>query len=497
MLFFAFVIFLATICVEAKSNQKIEHISAHFIDGKWIKKAHNVISKVKSTNAFVSDTSNKPSDKRNTRRLQYSGSIAWFNLYPQTNTDPITGMASTSGEKVCFAYNEATTTWTDKTWVAEPLSYKDVKYTSVQADTTNFYFWYYAVPSSITNCSDATVSAASSADTYNSVDLSTKYGATYNNHFIGIDTDAAGASSISSPADANPDETAPFAEFFLYNIAIGYGSCSVSLASVSDPLGSLSLTLGVVYPITECGSDTVSFTCGSTTASAPVGVCPQTATLAASIGRSGDTNYPLEAFVMYGQECTPCTDDDEDDVCFAGTEMLQLENGNMKAIQDAVIGDRVQVVSFDDKLSFAEIVALPHGKNTKEASFIELSTSGSSLKATPAHLVMAGSCDEEMNLIRAEDVSIGDCLATVDGPMKVISSRMTKENGVYTVITSHSDGMIVVNGFKASSFAINHTMVNTFYTIHRVLYNMFPSVIQKLTSFGNILATLGITILSV
>jgi hypothetical protein len=177
--------------------------------------------------------------------------------------------------------------------------------------------------------------------------------------------------------------------------------------------------------------------------------------------------------------------------------MLQLENGNMKAIEDAVIGDRVQVVSFDDNLSFAEIIALPHGKNTKEASFIELSTSGSSLKATPAHLVMAGSCDEEMNLIRAEDVSIGDCLATVDGPMKVISSRMTKENGVYTVITSHSDGMIVVNGFKASSFAINHTMVNTFYTIHRALYNMFPSVIQKLTSFGNILATLGITILSV
>jgi hypothetical protein len=356
------------------------------------------------------------------------------------------------------------------------------------------YFWYYAVPSSTSTCSDTTVSAASSTDNGMVIDLSAKYGATFNNHFIGVQPASSSGSEVQSPADSNPDPTAPFGEIFFWNAAMNYASCTPTFVGTS--FNSLTLSTGSVISVDECGADTVTYTCGSDTASAPVGVCPQTATFTSSIGRSGDSNYPLESFVMYGQDCTPCSDDD-DDVCFAGTEMLQLENGNLKAIQDAVIGDRVQVVSLDDKLSFAEIIALPHGKNTKEASFIELSTSGSSLKATPAHLVMAGSCDEEMNLMRVEDVSIGDCLDTVDGPMKVISSCMTNENGVYTVITSHSDGMIVVNGFKASSFAINHTLVNTYYTLHRALYNIFPSVVPILTSFGNILAALGISVLSV
>ena len=84
MLLYAFVLFLTAICaLRLKSNQKIEHISTHFIDGKWIKKAHEVTYNVKSTNTFVSDVSKKPSDKRNMRRLQDVGSAAsaaWFGL---------------------------------------------------------------------------------------------------------------------------------------------------------------------------------------------------------------------------------------------------------------------------------------------------------------------------------------------------------------------------------------------------------------------------------
>ena len=110
-------------------------------------KAHEVKSSAKSTFTFISDSSGKSSDKKNTRRLQTTGSVAWFNIFPETTSDPITGLASTSGEKICFAYKEDANDWTGKTWVAEPLTYKDVKYTTVQSTTIKLYVWYFAVPS--------------------------------------------------------------------------------------------------------------------------------------------------------------------------------------------------------------------------------------------------------------------------------------------------------------------------------------------------------------
>ena len=143
MLLFVFVIFLTIARLQAKSNQIIQHISANFIDGKWSMKAREVKSFAKSTLTFVSDTSGKSSNENNMRRLQTTGSVAWFNIFPQTNSDPITGLNSTSGEKICFAYSEVANDWTGKTWIAEPLTYKDVKYTTVQSTTINLYFWYY------------------------------------------------------------------------------------------------------------------------------------------------------------------------------------------------------------------------------------------------------------------------------------------------------------------------------------------------------------------
>ena len=157
------------------------------------------------------------------------------------------------------------------------------------------------------------------------------------------------------------------------------------------------------------------------------------------------------------------------------------------------IGDRVQVANNDGTFEFADVIALPHGKNQIETSFVELSTSTSSLKATPAHLIMAGSCDSSnsMTLVRTEDVNIGDCLASTDGPVEVVSSSMTKSNGIYTVVTSNTDGIIVVNGFKASSFAINHAIVNTYYNIHRNIYTFVPSFVKNFVEIGGYLAGIG------
>ena len=76
MLLFVLVIFLTITRLEAKSNQKIQHISANFIDGKWSMKAREVKTSTKSTFTFVSDTSGKSSHENNVRSLQTTGSVA-------------------------------------------------------------------------------------------------------------------------------------------------------------------------------------------------------------------------------------------------------------------------------------------------------------------------------------------------------------------------------------------------------------------------------------
>ena len=170
--------------------------------------------------------------------------------------------------------------------------------------------------------------------------------------------------------------------------------------------------------------------------------------------------------------------------CFAGTETLLLESGESIAIKDVQVGDRVQVVSRYGALDFADVIYIPHKENNERVTFTNIDTKDGSLTLTPDHLILAGICGESMDLIRADDVDIGSCIATTTGQTKITSSTTLKAQGIYTVVTSHSDGMIVVNGFKVSSFAINHFMGNTYYQIHRALHATFPSMVESLRGLG-------------
>merc|ERR1711871_516453 len=127
--------------------------------------------------------------------------------------------------------------------------------------------------------------------------------------------------------------------------------------------------------------------------------------------------------------------------CFAGSEMVHLETGESIPIEQVQVGDRIQVVSANG-MEFADVVYLPHDKNAVEASFVQIeSTGGKAIRMTPDHFILAGECDVTLTLIPAKAVHVGQRV-----------------------------GIIVVNGFKASSFAINHFFVNAFYDIHRSLY---------------------------
>jgi hypothetical protein len=169
-------------------------------------------------------------------------------------------------------------------------------------------------------------------------------------------------------------------------------------------------------------------------------------------------------------------------------------------MQDVQVGDRVQVASASDSaITFAGVVFLPHKKNNLQSTFVEIETvSGASLKVTPFHLVMAGTCGTtEMHLIRASDVAVGTCMDTVFGETAVTASTMTQGKGIYTAVTSHPDGIIVVNGFKASSFAANHAAVNNYYNIHRLLYANVPAMAVSLTGLGSFLGPIAGSLFSI
>jgi len=187
---------------------------------------------------------------------------------------------------------------------------------------------------------------------------------------------------------------------------------------------------------------------------------------------------------------------DDDDVCFSGSETVLLDSGAIVPMEEVKVGMNIQVAAFDGSLTFAEVIFLPHERNSQTSVFIELETAKGSLKVTPTHLVMAGECGGEMSLRYAEDVTVGTCMASVYGDEVVTSSEKTYSNGVYSVVTAHPDGIVVVNGFKASSFALNHAVGNAYYHIHRTLYAVAPTMVNALSTFGLFLGSIAFSVAS-
>jgi hypothetical protein len=178
---------------------------------------------------------------------------------------------------------------------------------------------------------------------------------------------------------------------------------------------------------------------------------------------------------------TAAPSDGDDDMCFAGSETVLMESGVSKPISDVEVGDSIQVVSADGSLKFSEVVFLPHGANTQKALFAELAlASGNSLRATPAHFVLAGACGADtFELTAMQDIAEGSCVQTANGEDEVTGNGLVVDHGIYTVVTKESSGLVVVNDIRASSFAHNHWLVNNYYNIHRTLYEYAPSLMKN------------------
>ena len=165
--------------------------------------------------------------------------------------------------------------------------------------------------------------------------------------------------------------------------------------------------------------------------------------------------------------------------CFAGSETLSLESGEVKAISDVRVGDRVLSADAAGRTSFSDVVYVPHRANSNDALFTHITTaSGRDIKMTPSHILSAGPCHSStpLPLTYASSVSVGDCVMTVSGKDMVSTVETVQGKGLYTVVTKEE--YVVVNGIIASPFAVNHMLANLYYNVHRFVYATAPSILN-------------------
>eukprot|EP00607_Mallomonas_marina_P005800 CAMPEP_0182437006 /NCGR_PEP_ID=MMETSP1167-20130531/84743_1 /TAXON_ID=2988 /ORGANISM="Mallomonas Sp, Strain CCMP3275" /LENGTH=260 /DNA_ID=CAMNT_0024629757 /DNA_START=65 /DNA_END=848 /DNA_ORIENTATION=+ len=209
------------------------------------------------------------------------------------------------------------------------------------------------------------------------------------------------------------------------------------------------------------------------------------------------------------------SDDDDSADCFSAVDTVQVEVGGVKQISDVRIGDRVLSYSSAAKdFVYSTVVAVPHEPNSITASFIRIATKNKEIKMTPGHLIFAGSCGRDGELVSASQVKTGQCVKTIDGDKmtpghlifagscgrdgELVSASQVKTGqcvktidgeeevmtvdklsakGIYTVITNEE--YVVVSGFVASPYAISHTLGNLYYNVHRALFYVSPNLVKS------------------
>ena len=214
--------------------------------------------------------------------------------------------------------------------------------------------------------------------------------------------------------------------------------------------------------------------------------CPGNATLTVydmgqcDIGKKRNKLYSTTA----GSSATPASttsssSSGKEKACFAGSETLSLESGEVRAISDVRVGDRVLAADAAGRTSYSDVVYVPHRANSDDALFTHITTSsGRDIKMTPSHIILAGPCHSSASLplTYASSVSVGDCVMTVSGEDMVSTVETVQGKGLYTVVTKEE--YVVVNGIIASPFAVNHMLANLYYNIHRFAYTTAPSILN-------------------
>lgn len=189
------------------------------------------------------------------------------------------------------------------------------------------------------------------------------------------------------------------------------------------------------------------------------------------------TNEFALDYEIYDSSCTfDNLKESSSSVCFSGDSSVVTSSGAVKRVSDIQVGDAVQALTSDGDTVFADVVFVVHEQNIVRSKFVNLKiANGNVLRVTPEHLLPSGACFpgasvESMNMIRAELIHVGDCVMTPQGPEQVVSVAVTEGQGVYSFVTSETSGLVIVDGIAASSFGFSHSVVNSYYHLHRAIY---------------------------
>jgi co-chaperonin GroES (HSP10) len=179
--------------------------------------------------------------------------------------------------------------------------------------------------------------------------------------------------------------------------------------------------------------------------------------------------------------------------CFSGSETVVLESGEAKFISEVTKGEWILSQSAGGSREFAEVVAVPHGRNSILSKFVQLVVeSGGDIKMSPEHLILTadncgGSVHPTVQLKQADEVVVGMCLWTSNGLERVVGTKEVVDRGLYTLVTTAE--YIVVNDFAVSPFAVNHVVANAYYDILRLFHKYATSEMTswRLVKEANIL----------
>ena len=166
--------------------------------------------------------------------------------------------------------------------------------------------------------------------------------------------------------------------------------------------------------------------------------------------------------------------------CFAGSETLLLESGEVRSIAVVRVGDRVLAADATGQTSYSDVVFVPHGSNNDDSLFTHITTaSGRDIKMTPSHIILAGPChlSGPLPLTYASSIRVNDCVMTVSGEDMVSTVETVQGKELYTIVTKEE--YVVVNGIIASPFAANHMLANLYYNVHRFMYASAPSFLNS------------------
>lgn len=276
------------------------------------------------------------------------------------------------------------------------------------------------------------------------------------------------------------------------------------------------MAMGACYPNVVDEGTSVKTACGATSIAGNVYNSPDcSGTVNAALTAEWALAYPYKScgassYSPYEFESTTCAPMPEEvqggglviSLCFAASEVVTLESGGSKPLPEVVVGDRVLAADSTGKLLFADVVAVPHASNTVRSHFVRLEThSGRDLKLTPAHLLLAGEpgagnrCEmASLALISARSISAGMCVLTVEGAEAVAAVELVRGEGAYSLVTS--EALVVVNGFVASPFAVNHAVASAFYNVHRMAFALGAEALLQMPVVREVVASFGALVIS-